>query len=43
MLKGDLMNQIETGFDWAMQHTQASDSDFLPDNSFDWNKIEIEK
>jgi len=26
-----------------MQHTQACDSDFLPDNSFDWNKIEIEK
>lgn len=26
-----------------MQHTQTHYSDFLPDDNFDWNKIEIEE
>ncbi|MBP8005989.1 MAG: hypothetical protein KAZ18_03720 [Acinetobacter sp.] len=37
-LKPDCMSNLLIQF---MQHTQTYHSDFLPNDSFDWNKIEI--
>ncbi|MCH2070060.1 hypothetical protein [Acinetobacter pittii] len=39
-LKPDYMSNLFIKF---MQHTQTHYSDFLPDDNFDWNKIEIEE